>query len=99
PSHLTDQFILGVPDVDSWFLLRLHLTEVPPQRAEVVRDRKTVSVAEARALAKRYWNRAHAEYNGRSDLDRTGAARGRRADVRRSSSGGRSHPRESVRCA
>jgi len=58
PSHLTDQFILGVPDLDSWFLLRLHLTEVLPQPLDIARHGKTVSVNEARALAKRYWERA-----------------------------------------
>src|SRR6266571_7321250 len=49
PSTLTEQFVLGVPDLDSWFRLRLHLTEAPPQAADSVREvevteRKTVSV-------------------------------------------------------
>src|SRR5438270_12237215 len=36
PSSLTDLFVLGVPDLDSWFFLRLHLTEAPPQPAGTV---------------------------------------------------------------
>src|SRR6266567_3613709 len=53
PSNLTGQFVLGVPDLDSWFRLRLHLTEAPPQSADAPQDREqtghtTVSVAEAR---------------------------------------------------
>ena len=64
PSSLTERFVLGVPDLDSWFRLRLHLTEVPPRPAEVLREvggeRKTVSVAEARSLARRFWDRLEA---------------------------------------
>src|SRR6266849_2105272 len=40
PSHLTEQFVLGVPDLDSWFQLRLHLTELPPQSADAVWERE-----------------------------------------------------------
>src|ERR1022692_2030511 len=62
PSSATERFILGVPDLDSWFSLRLHLTEMPPQSAQTVRemertDRKVGSVAEARSLARRFWER------------------------------------------
>src|SRR5450432_4088141 len=62
PSSLTEQFVLGVPDLDSWFRLRLHLTEAPPQPAGAVREpagteRKTVSVKEARSVARRFWER------------------------------------------
>lgn len=62
PSSLTERFILGVPDLDSWFLLRLHLTEAPPQPANTGREleRKMVSVAEARSLARRFWERLEA---------------------------------------
>src|ERR1035441_4078984 len=54
PSTLTEQFVVGVPDLDSWFQLRLHLTEVPPRPADTLRQvpgtqRKTVSVTEARS--------------------------------------------------
>jgi tetratricopeptide (TPR) repeat protein len=65
PSSLTEQFVLGVPDLDSWFRLRLHLTEAPPQPAGAVREpagteRKTVSVTEARSVARRFWERLEA---------------------------------------
>src|SRR5580704_5055774 len=46
PSTLTEQFILSVPDLDSWFGLRLHLTEAPPVRELERTARRTVSVAE-----------------------------------------------------
>jgi tetratricopeptide (TPR) repeat protein len=59
PSHLTGQLILGVPDLDSWFQLRLHLSEVPPH-ASARADNKTVSVEEARAVARRFWERFEA---------------------------------------
>ena len=62
PSALTERFVLGVPDLDSWFRLRLHLTEVPPRPADAGRklektDRKTISVTEARSIAKPFWER------------------------------------------
>lgn len=62
PSSLTERFVLGVPDLDSWFRLRLHLTETPPRRAKAVRpleesSSKTLSVAEARSVARRFWER------------------------------------------
>jgi hypothetical protein len=61
PSSATERFILGVPDLDSWFSLRLHLTEVPPQPAlQTSGIRKVVSVAEARSLARRFWDRLEA---------------------------------------
>jgi hypothetical protein len=65
PSSLTEQFVLGVPDLDSWFLLRLHLTEAPPQPAGAVREfagtePKAVSVTEARSVARRFWERLEA---------------------------------------
>jgi hypothetical protein len=61
PSSATERFILGVPDLDSWFTLRLHLTEVPPQPAlQTSGSRKAVSVAEARSLARRFWERLEA---------------------------------------
>src|ERR1039458_4278051 len=55
PSSATERFILGVPDLDSGFSLRLYLTEMPPQSG-----RKVVGHAGARASA---------EYSGRADLD------------------------------
>jgi hypothetical protein len=61
PSTMTERFVLGVPDLDSWFQLRLHLTEVPlrvadfPQIALV--GRETMSVDEARTAACRFWDR------------------------------------------
>ena len=65
PSTLTERFVLGVPDLDSWFRLRLHLTEVPPRPVDTPREgpdaeRKTVSVAEARSIARRFWDRLDA---------------------------------------
>jgi tetratricopeptide (TPR) repeat protein len=61
PSHLTGQLILGVPDLDSWFQLRLHVKEVPLQPAAMEQmDGKTVSVSEARSLARRFWERLEA---------------------------------------
>src|ERR1035438_6929118 len=62
PSTLTARFVLGVPDLDSWFRLRLHLTEVPPRPADTPpevpgTERKTVSVTEARSIARRFWER------------------------------------------
>jgi tetratricopeptide (TPR) repeat protein len=65
PSTLTERFVLGVPDLDSWFRLRLHLTEVPPRPADTPREvpgreRKTVSVSEARSIARRFWDRLEA---------------------------------------
>ena len=61
PSSLTERFILAVPDLDSWFQLRLHLTEVPahPPQPEPVQGR-TVSVDAARFLAWRFWERQDA---------------------------------------
>src|SRR6266581_664851 len=56
PSHITEQFVLGVPDLDSWFRLRLHLTEMPTLHPEEVRDLTTVGVAEAQSVARRYWD-------------------------------------------
>src|SRR5271165_6039184 len=38
PSSLTERFVLGVPDLDSWFRLRLHLTEVPVRPAQALRE-------------------------------------------------------------
>jgi Tetratricopeptide repeat len=61
PSHMTGQLILGVPDLDSWFQLRLHLTEVTAAPAPIERmDGKTVSLLDARALASRFWGRLEA---------------------------------------
>jgi hypothetical protein len=57
PSSLTERFMLSVPDLDSWFQLRLHLTEALPPPAGVGRERGTVSVEEARSLARRFWDR------------------------------------------
>jgi tetratricopeptide (TPR) repeat protein len=57
PSSATERFILGVPDLDSWFSMRLHLTEVPLQPAIETTDRQVVSVAYARSLARRFWDR------------------------------------------
>ena len=65
PSSLTERFVLGVPDLDSWFRLRLHLTEVPPLPADAGRkiagpDERAVSVDEARSLARRFSERLDA---------------------------------------
>src|SRR5450755_1348415 len=65
PSSATERFILGVPDLDSWFTLRLHLTEMPPMPAGKVQEierteGKVLSVAEARSLARRFWERLEA---------------------------------------
>lgn len=60
PSSATGRFIHGVPDLDSWFTLRLHLTEVPPQPAVETPTRYVVSVAEARSIARRFWDRLEA---------------------------------------
>lgn len=61
PSARTEQFVLSVPDLDSWFRLRLHLTESPPAvdgfQALEETGRKTVSVEEARSVARRFWER------------------------------------------
>ena len=75
PSHLTEQFILAVPDLDSWFRLRIHLTEIPPRpmnasHATSEAARRTVSVDEARALARRFWERIEAARDGGFPEDR-----------------------------
>jgi hypothetical protein len=60
PSTLIEQFVLGVPDLDSWFQLRLHLTEIPAfsGRGDDVGDLQAMSVVkEARALQRRFWER------------------------------------------
>ncbi len=57
PSSMTERFVLGVPDLDSWFRLKLHLTEAPPVRAVERTEGKTVSFAEARTVARRFWER------------------------------------------
>ena len=61
PSHLAGQFILGAPDLDSWFQLRLHLTEVLVG-LEIGRNLEllgasALSVEAAVAIAQRYWER------------------------------------------
>ncbi len=62
PSHMTEGFVLGVPDLDSWFRLRLQLTEQVPQPYVAGRlladDRRAVSVEEARSLSRRFWERS-----------------------------------------
>ncbi len=76
PSSLIERFVLGVPDLDSWFRLRLHLTEVPPPRpADGIREfegteRKPVSVTEARSLARRFWDRLEAARQQKIPEDR-----------------------------
>ena len=62
PSHLAGQFILGAPDLDSWFQLRLHLTEILVgegigQSLELF-GTGALSVEEAVATAMRYWERS-----------------------------------------
>ena len=61
PSHLTEQFVLGTPDLDSWFQVRLELTEKLPQAqvpaVEGFGVRTSWSVEEARGLARRFWDR------------------------------------------
>jgi tetratricopeptide (TPR) repeat protein len=56
PSTLIEQFVLGVPDLDSWFQLRLHLTEIPAisWRGDEV---EAGGYQEARALQRRFWER------------------------------------------
>lgn len=61
PTGFAGMFILGIPDLESWFQLRLHLTE----RSSTAKvgiyfgesNRKNVSVDEARSLARKFWNR------------------------------------------
>ena len=61
PSHFTEQLVLGTPDLDSWFQVRLELSEKLPQtQAPVVEGfaaGPTVSVEEARGLTRRFWDR------------------------------------------
>ena len=59
PSNMTGDFVLGVPDLNSWFRLRLHLVEMPERVRDVARlaGGGTVSVDEARSLARRFWER------------------------------------------
>ncbi|HTF43322.1 MAG TPA: tetratricopeptide repeat protein, partial [Terriglobales bacterium] len=63
PSHLSEQFILGIPDLDSWFQLRLHLTEVPRASQDQFESlaagtTELLDVSEARALASRFLERS-----------------------------------------
>jgi tetratricopeptide (TPR) repeat protein len=63
PSNLTEQFVLGIPDLESWFRLRLYLTEAPKSDAltQVPQtESKVVSIEEARAIARRFWERIEA---------------------------------------
>ena len=65
PSTLVERFVVGVPDLDSWFQLRLHLTEMPARSADMARhaegmQRPAVSVTEARSVARRFWDRLEA---------------------------------------
>jgi len=60
PSHLIARFMLTVPDLDSWFTLRLSLMEIISEPALSPFERtgtRIISVAEARALALRFWER------------------------------------------
>ncbi len=62
PSHLTEQLILGVPDLDSWFQLRLHLIDVPRPKPDQLETFEAISadsfdLGEARALEARFWER------------------------------------------
>ena len=54
PSYRTKDFIVDAPDFDSWFRLRLHLTERLPE-GQTIRSTTSVSVEEARSLAARFW--------------------------------------------
>jgi tetratricopeptide (TPR) repeat protein len=63
PSNLTEQFVLGIPDLESWFRLRLYLTEAPKSDVSMSAtqtESKTVSTEEARAIARRFWERIEA---------------------------------------
>ncbi len=65
PGPLVDRFVVTIPDLESWFQLRLHLTEVPASPMQLgpemqATDRRTVSVEEARSLARRFWDRLDA---------------------------------------
>lgn len=78
PSHLSEQFILGIPDLDSWFQLRLHLTEVPrgPQDQFESLDTRPTELADAdgaRALAKRFWEGPGSRLSAAFRLCRFGA--------------------------
>ncbi len=60
PATITPDFVIGVPDLDSWFRIKLHLTEVLLPLAGTIMD--TIpslgwTVDEATALAKRFWDR------------------------------------------
>jgi tetratricopeptide (TPR) repeat protein/energy-coupling factor transporter ATP-binding protein EcfA2 len=57
PASLVEEFIRAVPDLDSWFMLRLHLTEAvtPAFETETVvpqQDKAVVGVEDARKRAK-----------------------------------------------
>jgi tetratricopeptide (TPR) repeat protein len=60
PTHLSSQIILAVPDLDSWFQLKLYLSEAPPvdlERSELLDDAEvdhSFTLSEARALANRF---------------------------------------------
>ena len=101
PSHLTGQLILGVPDLDSWFQLRLHLREVlrRPAATEPT-DGKTVSVSEARALDRRFWERLEAARAQNVSEERIWSELAEPAvDALRSAGLELDHPRKNARCA
>src|SRR4051794_5913756 len=62
PTHMTSDFVLGVPDLDSWFRLRLRLAEMPEQGKDLTRfwnfsGPDPDELAEARSLERRFWDR------------------------------------------
>lgn len=59
PSVIAEHFVLGVPDLESWFQLRLHLTETPTEEAllQIDSSRNKSTLGEAKALADKFWER------------------------------------------
>jgi tetratricopeptide (TPR) repeat protein len=60
PSHLVELFVLGIPDLESWFRIRLRLTEIPspdPAMRAAPTPPEAVDIEGARALARRFWER------------------------------------------
>ena len=54
PEHITERFVVAVPDFESWFRLRLHLSEVPAFESgqlELDSTQGAMSTAEASHLA------------------------------------------------
>jgi hypothetical protein len=74
PATFTRQIILGVPDLDSWFQLRLHLTEIPQWSAAGFKASKAVpdpsiTKNEAGALAARFWTHISGARNHQAPIE------------------------------